>query len=195
MKILALILMLSSISVFAQYDVDTTEQEEPKKNNNFLKELKENIFVGSAANLRLGGVSYVYLSPQIGYDLAPMFSMGLQGIYQYIGYRTSSGIVSINSFGAGLFARFRPIEPLFIETSYNLYKTNDINTFERINVDSWMIGLGYARQIGDKAFSSVSIHHNLLYDYNVPEPNIPFVLKNKVEFIYFKFGIVLYPFN
>ena len=63
---------------------------------------------------------FFYISPMVGYDITDKFSGGISTMYQY--FRSGTAYKE-SSIGAGLFTRFRPIEPLILETSINTYTT------------------------------------------------------------------------
>lgn len=190
------ILMLSFVSN-AQYDIDDVEKDststkEPKINP---FKLKEKIYVGSGLNLSFGNRTFIYVSPMVGYDITPKFSGGVVTMYQY--YRENFGGGNygyFHSIGGGIFTRYRPIEQLILETSINTYTTtyNGVSS-TKIKSNSWMLGLGYAKSIGGKAYYQIMIQYDLFKNQDVPEPLlIPF--KNGGR-IYYKFGLVFYLSN
>jgi hypothetical protein len=190
-----LVLLSLSFMSFAQYDVDDVESDssatKDPKINPFI--LKDKIYVGSGLNLLFGSTTFFYISPIVGYDITDKFSAGVVTMYQY--YRQSYGggnYSSSNSFGLGVFARYRPISQLILETSLNGYTTT-FNGSDKVNSKSWMLGLGYANSMGKRSYYQFMVQYDLLKDYNVPEPAI-------VNFpgggrLYYKLGIVFYLSN
>ncbi|MFD1552253.1 hypothetical protein DNU06_11530 [Putridiphycobacter roseus] len=198
MKIfIATIFMLMTITSFGQYDMEENEKDTiPKAQKTSTFELQKNISVGSSLNLLLGNYTFVYLAPQIGYDIKPKINIGLQGMYQYTRINYSGYVEYANVFGGGIYARYRPIEKLILETSVNLYRikygaNNTTNTF-KLNANSWLAGIGYARPLGEKAFANFLISYDILGHENNPEPIIFSI--NKFN-LYYKFCFILYPFN
>jgi hypothetical protein len=192
MKNVILLFILIPVFSFSQYDVEGVKKDSVKtpKINPF--KLKEKIYVGSGLNLLLGTTTFIYLSPQIGYDILPKLSAGVSTLYQYysVKYSNSSKAFS-NSFGLGTFVRYRPVKPLILETSINHYWTNFSNSFKQQS-NSWMLGVGYARSMGDKSYYQIMLQYDFLRDMNVPEPSIISTVNWR---LYYKFGIVFYLSN
>jgi len=192
MKNILLLLIFIPFFSFSQYDIEDVKKDSVKtpKVNPF--KLKDKIYVGSGLNLLLGNTTFIYLSPQIGYDILPKLSAGVSTLYQYysVKYSPTSKAYS-NSFGLGTFVRFRPIKPLILETSINHYWTNYSNSFKQQS-NSWMLGLGYARSMGNRSYYQIMLQYDLLRDMNVPEPSIISTVNWR---LYYKFGIVFYLSN
>ncbi len=190
-------LLFVSFNGFSQYDMEENEKDtvpKEKKFNTF--ELQKKISVGSSLNLLLGTYTFVYVAPQIGYDIYPKINVGLQGMYQYTRFNYSGVIEYANVFGGGVYLRYRPIDRLVLETSFNRYNikygANYTTSTSKLNANSWMAGIGYARPLGEKAFANFLISYDILNHENNPEPII-FSFNNFN--LFYKFGIILYPFN
>lgn len=174
MKTLFLVFgLFLTFSMFGQYDVDEIKNDTtdtPSRINWF--EQKQKIYVGGEANLSFRrGTSYIYLSPQIGYDLTQRFSAGISTMYQLYRINDLSGTYNFSSFGGGIFARYRPIEQLVLQTEFDLYNTVDFlnNPLEdRVNVAAFMAGGGYSSRLGNRATYQIM----LMYDF-IGDPNMP----------------------
>lgn len=192
MKNILLLLIFIPFFSFSQYDVEDVKKDSVKtpKVNPF--KLKDKIYVGSGLNLLLGNTTFIYLSPQVGYDILPKLSAGISTLYQYysVKYSQTSKAYS-NSFGLGTFVRFRPVKPLILETSINHYWTSYSNSFKQQS-NSWMLGVGYARSMGNRSYYQIMLQYDLLRDMNVPEPSI---ISSVNWRLYYKFGIVFYLSN
>lgn len=194
MKKLVVIFILLLIPLFsmAQYDVDDVKNDsistkEPKINP---FKLKDKIYVGSGLNFLLGTVTFIYVSPMVGYDITEKFSAGIGTMYQYYRLNLGGGNIGYsNSLGGGVFTRFRPIKKLILETSINTYITT-YNGNVKVRSNSWMLGAGYANSMGRKAYYQAMIQYDLFRNQDVPEPIlIPFSNGGR---LYYKFGIVFY---
>jgi len=189
-----LIILLLSITVIgsAQYDIDTLESDtltkEPKVN---LFELKKKIYVGTDLSLSFGSLTYIYLAPLIGYDITKKFSGGFSTMYQLLRAKSFSGnIVSENSFGAGMFLRYRPIQQFMLHTELDLINTVDYSVaFGRVNVPAYFLGAGYTGQLGDRVYYSFLVSYEFIRNPNMPVP--AFVNIQGVPF-YLKYGFVWY---
>src|SRR5690606_25996882 len=114
-----------SNALFSQYEIDDEGYVNSDPSINAFS-VKEKIYVGSGINLNFwGGTSFFYLSPLIGYELTEMFSVGFSTMFQYQGNQ----FARFTSFGGGTFVRFRPVEQLILETSFNLYSTKQSTPF------------------------------------------------------------------
>ena len=195
---LSLICLIFPFLVNAQYDIEKAKKDSARAQKVNLYHVKQNIFVGSSLNLLFGQTTFIYLSPQIGYDFNRYFSLGIQGLYQYYRFPISnSSSFSTNAVSGGVFARFRPIKNLSLETSFNLYNTNQISPFitgDRVNTRSLLVGLSYNRLLGERAFSFFSVYYNFIRDFNTPEP-ILFSNFDNSFYLHYKIGLVLYPFG
>ncbi|MFK8038455.1 MAG: hypothetical protein AB8B74_09210 [Crocinitomicaceae bacterium] len=192
-------LTFSSI-LFGQYDLEEAEKDSVvnNKNNKFMNALKENLYVGSGVNLLLGNRLYIYASPQIGYEFIPKVSAGFLSLFQYDRIQYLGGqSESWSTFGGGIFVRYRPFDFLVIESSFNLYKTNFTSTSltepVSYNAKSFMTGIGYTRSLGKKSYLNAILSYDFLNEQYNPEYPIFNTLSGFK--LYYKFGIVIYPFN
>ncbi|HIP35880.1 MAG TPA: hypothetical protein EYG85_03405, partial [Crocinitomix sp.] len=189
MKHIFLILLLIPLSALSQYDPDAIKNDSVKspKINPF--EIRDKIYVGSGLNLMFGNTTFLYVSPQVGYDIFPKISAGFNTLYQFLYYKYSNtAALRVNTFGLGMFMRYRPFKQLILETSINHY-WSDYNKIYKEQANSWMLGLGYARPIGNRSYTQFMIQYDLLKDWNVPEPYIIETLNWR---LYYKFGFIFY---
>jgi hypothetical protein len=161
-----------STFAFSQYDIDEAKKVDEKKDDEMnLYELKKKIYVGGdfAFSMR-AGTTYLNISPLIGYDLTKRFSAGISGMYQFWRVRYFNATFDFNTVGAGIFARYRPIDCFITQVEFDLYNSVDLESpeFERTNVPAFMAGLGLARALGEGAYGQII----LLYDF-IDNPNMP----------------------
>ncbi|MGV6861505.1 MAG: hypothetical protein ACWA41_07020 [Putridiphycobacter sp.] len=189
MKQLLWIILFVPVLSFSQYDVEEGKVDSVKSPKINVSNLRDKIYVGSGLNLLLGTTTFIYVSPQIGYDILPKWSAGISTLFQYTKYNYSSTASDqVNSFGTGIYTRFMPIKQLILETSYNKYWSTYNQTY-KIKSNAFMVGLGYARQFGNKSYYQIMLQYDLLRDFNVPEPSI--ITFNSGR-IYYKFGLIFY---
>jgi hypothetical protein len=153
--------MLSlSISSFAQ-----RENEEEERSHKFRK---DNIFLGGAIGLGLGGGGFsAGANPEAGYSIAQWLDMGISTNFNYYSFPAEqNGGIRQRSFnyGGGVFARIYPIRSIFIQVlpEYNIIKNNFRNVFTgdessfRQEAPSLLLGLGYtSREIGASSFYTI----------------------------------------
>jgi len=192
MKSIVFILLLIPTFAFSQYDIEDVKKDSVKSPKVNPYKLKDKIYVGSGLNLLLGTTTFIYVSPQIGYDITPKFSSGISTLYEFyrIQYTNTTSAYS-NSFGVGYFVRYRPIQQLILETSINHYWSNFNSTY-KVQSNSLMLGVGYARPLGNKSYYNIMIQYDFLRDMNVPEPAI---ISAATWRLYYKFGMVFYLSN
>lgn len=171
--------------------MDNNKPGEEKEKKFSLFEVKQRIYAGGDFSFSLpSGMTYLYIAPLAGYDIVKQkLSAGLSTMYQFYGIRIGNQYQTWHSYGGGVFLRYRPWKPLLLQTEFDLYNTNNFadGTFERINVPLFLVGAGYARSMGDKAYSQFMLFYDLIQDPNNPLPriflNVP---------IHIKFGFVVY---
>ena len=165
---------------------DTTTKE-PNVN---LFELKKKIYIGSDFSLSIGTQTYIYLAPMIGYDFTKRFSGGFSMMYQLLRVKYNTGaVVAENSFGIGTFLRYRPIPQIILHTEMDIFNTRDYSVAlgGRVNVPAFMLGAGYAGNMGDRAYYSLLLMYDFIGNYNMPI--LPFFSFKGAPF-YFRYGFV-----
>lgn len=180
-----------TLTVFGQYDVENLKTDSTNHTSAFdWSELKQKIYVGGEANLAFQpGRIFLFISPLIGYDITKRFSAGVSTTYQLLRVRNTTGTYNFNTFGAGIFARYRPIEQIILQTEFNQYNTVDFNNNpieDRVNVNALMAGIGYANGLGNSAYYQIL----LMYDF-IGDPNMPLSSIIRPQ-IHLKFGLVWY---
>jgi len=194
-KSILLIFLLTIVKIgLSQYDIDASENDSisGQKRDKFISLIKENTYVGSGANLLLGNQIAIYLSPQIGYEFLPNLSAGFLSSIQYNQFPNYKQ----TALGVGVFSRYILFQRLILETSFNFYRVRGSFTGQTIPFEdksrSWLAGLGFARQLGNKAYANFLVSYDLLRNEGNPELAIVDLPNLK---IYYKFGFTIYPFR
>lgn len=159
-----------SLAGLAQTDSTDTYREEPS-GANFL----EKVTVGGNFGLQFGSVTFINISPTVGYRFTNRFTAGPRIIYRYLKFR---GFEGSSVYGGGIFARQRFGQQFFVQTEYeNLnteYRTNNPDRpISRTWVPGFFVGGGLFQPIGRRAGIIISALYNLTYDatrspYNSP---------------------------
>ena len=157
---LFVLLMSSSLLSFAQ-DADN----EPSSTTNFYEKLT----LGGNFGLQFGNVTYVDISPTVGYRFTDRFTAGPGITYRYLKVRNFD---PISVYGYRAFARHTIGKQLFAQTEFeNLY--NDYLTLDRRRERAWVpgffVGGGLYQPIGRRSAVFISALYNLLYD-NIRSP-------------------------
>jgi len=174
MKPIFIIACMLSLSVltFAQ-------QEEEEKSHKFRK---DNIFLGGAIGLGLGGGGFsAGANPEVGYSIAQWLDAGISTNFNYNSYSAeyNNGIRQRSfNYGAGVFARIYPIRNIFLQVlpEYNIIRTNLKNAYSgeelrlKQEAPSLLLGIGYtSREIGASSFYTV-----IMFDAG-NNPNSPYI--------------------
>lgn len=160
----ALILCLSFFNVNAQNDSDKGT-------------FAERIAFGGDLGLNFGTITYINISPLVGYKLTDHLTAGVGMIYQYVHYNKSYYGVEFESstYGGRLFARQRFLENFFGTVEYQGLNVDAYNLqsekLGRITVPVLFVGGGYLQQAGDRSFFSIAILYDVIQDFNSPYPN------------------------
>ena len=176
------LIILFSISVFAQYENTSGRKNEKTKTKSGFD--MSRLFVGGM----LGGgfstySSYLEISPIVGYHITPAFDVGSRLTYIYRGYKYYSGGPTYNShiYGASLFARYRFLRFLMLHLEYaglsnHWYDIDGQSTRHWIN--SLYVGGGLYQSIGGRGFATITILYDVFEDpyspYNNPLIRIGF---------------------
>ena len=153
-----------------------------------------NWFYGSGLGLMFGNVTYIGISPTIGYELTDRFAIGGSMLYRYHTQKTEDQNLTANDFGASLFTTCTIIGPLFVQgevealnyTAYriDLYPDHTEVIKDRPTAISYFVGAGLSQSITHSASIYVVGLYNLSYaGYSQPAPySSPWILRCGVSF-------------
>jgi hypothetical protein len=143
-------------------------------------------FVGGGIGVGFGDVSYIDVSPFVGYQVNDKLSVGAGVLWQHRRDDRYSKTLTTDNYGANLFARYTVYGPLFLQgeyeyLDYEFYRT-DLTT-DRKTANSFFAGGGIAQPIGAKASLFFLAMYNLTYSsYDDPKPyDSPWVLRAGVS--------------
>ncbi|MFH0893403.1 MAG: hypothetical protein V2A54_03115, partial [Bacteroidota bacterium] len=121
-----------------------------KKSNQSGSWSEDRFYTGGTVGLMFGNKTNIEVSPMLGYDIFPKFSMGLGFTYLYYRFKDpySQYKYSTNIWGLRGFARFLIIEQAFVYGEYEtlgldknlLYNSNEKGT---LWIDNIYVGGGY----------------------------------------------------
>jgi hypothetical protein len=138
---------------------------------------------GGSFGATFGDITFVEISPTVGYLLTDQFMLGLGGRYMYFEERFRFTRYTTNIYGANIFAQYFFMENFIAHTEFEVLNLDDrFIPDERVNVNSFFVGGGYRSMISDRSFASILVLFNLTEDANTPYTN-PVVRVN------FGFGI------
>ena len=171
--------------VFSFSDVDAQDQGRGGGNGDGDRPaFWDRIFFGGNLGLQFGDLTFVDISPLIGYKLTDQLAVGIGGTYIYYRSRTQFLIngqpqifeYKTNIYGGRLFTRYYFVENLFGHAEYeilNLEVPDDFifNKLTRTNITSFFIGGGYRQMLGGRAALELMGLYNLTEEANSPYVN------------------------
>jgi len=178
--ILLSILALSASLLFSQVTntteinkTDSTYQQEsqkqaPVKKQKKAKSHQNKLFFGGSLGFSFGSYTSIRINPMVGYKLTPKLSTGFKFMYEHSEYHSSS--YSSDDYGAGIFARYRIIPPIYIHAEYNYmnYQSHNDNGNGRYAVPYLFLGGGFVKRIGKRTYAYAEILFDVLNDSNSP---------------------------
>lgn len=158
------IFILSSERAFGQ-DFSGGLEHTPDSTENVPEEedyrLKDHIRLGGNLGAQFGTVTFINVSPMIGYQFNKRWMVGTRGTYQYFRIRQFTQI-SGHLFGGSTFARAFVLDNLFVHGEYEVLNGFFDNSGRRTNIPFLYAGLGFIQPINDKVGFSVTALYELL---------------------------------
>lgn len=123
---------------------------------------------------------YLSLNPLVGYQVSPKFSVGGKLMYAYINdQRYEPFELTSHNYGAGLFARFRPIYQIYLHAEFDYASYEDYTIYTPILGDpyveserNWvpflLLGGGFVQRVGPNAAVYVEVLFDVIQDENSP---------------------------
>ena len=160
-----IIVGLNNAQVDSVYYGENPSQKRKTKKKQRNTEFRERLMYGGNFGIWFGTLTYLNLSPTIGYRVTDKFHVGIGGIYNYSSVRYNKINYTQSLYGSHVFARYIVNDFLFIQSQYdrlnqpNYFSSNNNN--ERIWVDYVMVGGGFRQPLGDHAALMTTVMFNL----------------------------------
>lgn len=114
-----LLLLCSSIQLFAQKEKDKDKEEEKKEGSSEKRKFKENLFTGGTVSLSFfNNIFLIGGNPQFGVSPTNFMDVGIVVNYNYTSFRDYSVIndkLRQKDYGGGGFLRLYPVRFLFVQ--------------------------------------------------------------------------------
>ena len=183
-------LILITFSATAQKEAD-----KPKSDKDQEKPEPSKLVFGGNFGLEIGSITFIDISPTVGYYFRPRLLYGLGATYQYLNERylftgTHDENVSSNIFGFRTFAIYTIFDNIgksltmkqnfgiFVQAEYealNLdHDFSNTSTNERVNrfwLNGILLGGGLKQTIGKRSSFNISILFNILANKKTPYDN------------------------
>ena len=175
-KIIMLVLLTVLVSYPQTTTPDTTKPSQPPQE--VQQQQPSKWYYGGTIGFNFWG-DYFYLSvnPLVGYQISPKFSVGGKLQYAYINDQRYEGLeLTSHNYGAGLFARYRPIYQIYLhaEFDYASYENYTIyaNPYRAESERNWvpflLLGGGLVQRVGPNAAVYVEVLFDVIQDENSP---------------------------
>lgn len=148
-----------------QEDDDGTE---PRQSGSFF----DKTFVGGNFALQFGNITFIDVSPIVGYRITDRFSAGPGITYRYLKFRNFEGS---STYGGSVFARHIIGSQFFAQTQYESLNTEYLTEINqelqliRGWVPGFFLGGGIFQPLGKRGAVTIAAMYNLMYD-NVRSP-------------------------
>jgi hypothetical protein len=139
------------------------------------RKLKDNISLGGNIGLSFGDITFINLSPRIGYKVNEKLSSGVGITYQYLNDKRYDPDFISSIYGGSIFSTFTVIEDFFLQTELEILNvekrfSSDLRA-NRIFIPVWLVGGGYRVSVGGNSFLMMTLLYDLIQDTNSPYGN------------------------
>lgn len=158
-------LLALSSAVFAQ---DSTMLPKHPPKERFI----DRLFTGGNLGAQFGTITFVDVSPLVGYRITDKISAGVGATYQYYHYKDKYYDFETNVYGGRVFGRYLFTDFLFGHAEYE-YLNLEAFDFKRRRVDvgSLLAGGGYIQRIGKNSAIIAMILYNFTESVYTPYSN------------------------
>lgn len=119
-------------------------------------------FIGGNFGAQFGSITFIDLSPAVGYRLTPRFRPGVGVTYQYWRQKDFTGAIwKRNIYGTRVFGSYQVLENVI---GYGEYETLRINLGQDVWIYNWWMGAGYRQWISNNSAIDLLVLYNLNYE-------------------------------
>ena len=132
---------------------------------------RDRMFFGGSFGASFGSVTFINVSPVVGYMVSPRLSAGVGVLYQYVrDERFPGDPIERNDWGLNVFSRFLLVPPIFLHAEYEYLNYDYIS--DRLGFNSFLAGGGIAQPISRNASFIAMVLYNFSYvnDATVVQP-------------------------
>ena len=156
-------------NLYSQTDSVYTGNKAPgvkKINHEKREEWKKKTFFGTNFQAQFGSITFIYLSPSIGYIPFKKCNIGVGAIYNYASANIAGyGHFSQSIFGGHSYIRYFLTQNFFAQAQFDKLLQPDWYNLKdpgkKVWVDYALVGAGYSQPIGNLAAFNTSIMYNL----------------------------------
>jgi hypothetical protein len=157
--LIIIIILISSNLTFAQFE----DFEEENYSENEETSIKDQIFYGGDFGFQFGTVTFLNISPQIGYYITDYWSAGVGATYMF--YKNNFFDLKTSVYGGSLFTEIYPLSFIVLHGESQML---NIEIYENPNnpFRAWDLSLlgggGYRMRIGEKGI----VNYLILWNFN-----------------------------
>lgn len=165
LKFIFILLLLSTVAI-AQ---DSLKIKKPRPPSEFW----DDVYFGGNVGLQFGTVTFVEVSPLVGYKFTDRLSAGVGITYQYYHYKDRYYEFQTNVYGGRIFGRYLFTDFLFghVEYEYLSLEAFDFFPRRRVDVTSVLGGGGFMQRLGDNSAIVAMILYNFTESVYTPYQN------------------------
>lgn len=136
----------------------------------------ERLFFGGNLGLSFGSLTFINISPTVGYRFTDRFGAGLGPAYSYYSdNRDKNYRYTTNTYGGRLFGQYMLLDNLMLYSEYEMINVEVPNLLftklVRRNISSLFVGGGYMQRFGNgnSGISLMLLYNVMESDYNIYE--------------------------
>jgi hypothetical protein len=162
------VLFLTTFLVVNGFAQDSTMLRKNPPKERFI----DRLFTGGNLGAQFGTVTFIDVSPLIGYKFTDKIAAGIGATYQYYHYKDRYYDIETNVYGGRIFGRYLFTDYLFGHAEYE-YLNLEAFDFKRrrVDVESILVGGGYIQKIGEHAAIVAMILYNFTESAYTPYSN------------------------
>jgi len=160
---------------------DTSKDQNPDQNQNQPQDqnvgreksgFMDKVFFGGGLGAGFGDITFVNVSPMIGYRVSPKLTTGVRLMYQYTTFQyynfatQENETYNGNDYSIAGFATYSLFGPVFIQGEYEHLNYEGLymdGTSARTTFNSMMAGAGISQPVGRKAGIFMVLLYNFSY--------------------------------
>jgi long-subunit fatty acid transport protein len=173
-----IVLVVFSLSVSKLRGQDDYRQVKPPSTGVAAKEeakipFKDKLFFGGNLGLQFGAITFIDISPLIGYRINKKFSVGVGITYQYLRRKDAYYNFETNVYGGRMFGRYFMLDNLFVqgELEYLNLEAFDLYYKRRVDVFNVLGGVGYFQRFAQNSGVVAMILYNFNQSFYTPYSN------------------------
>jgi hypothetical protein len=162
-------------STFSQEYVSPVPSAPPLNNTDTKWDgIRSRIFVGGNVGASFGTITYINISPLVGYKITDDFSAGAGFTYNYISQKYGVQKITSTIYGSNVFARYSIFQNLFAQVGWDRLSVSDYRSVipnSRVWIDNILVGGGYKQPFSERGNLVAMIFYNINQTPLSPYPN------------------------